>query len=118
MNNKNYYTIIPSNVRYDKRLKSLSKLIYGEISALTNDKGYCWANNNYFAEIYSVSKDTISRSVKQLEEYNYIKYVYDKTKQNNEKRKIYIKKFNQVSAKNPIQCHENCDDGIDKKSRR
>ncbi|WP_241210666.1 helix-turn-helix domain-containing protein [Brachyspira hampsonii] len=63
-NNKNYYTIIPSNVRHDKRLKSLSKLIYGEIAALTNDKGYCWANNNYFAEIYSVSKDTISRSSK------------------------------------------------------
>ncbi|EKV55809.1 hypothetical protein A966_13190 [Brachyspira hampsonii 30446] len=115
-NNKNYYTIIPSNVRYDKRLKSLSKLIYGEIAALTNDKGYCWANNHYFAEIYSVSKDTISRSIKQLEEYNYIKCVYDKTKQNNEKRKIYIKKFNYVSAKKPIQYSENCDDGIDKKA--
>ena len=116
MNNKNYYTIIPSSIRYDKRLKSLSKLIYGEIAALTNDKGYCWANNNYFAEIYSVSKDTISRSVKQLEKYNYIKCVYDKTKQNNEKRKIYIKKFNLVPAKNPIQCSKNCDDGIDKKA--
>ncbi|ASJ22370.1 helix-turn-helix domain-containing protein [Brachyspira hampsonii] len=114
-NNKNYYTIIPSNVRHDKRLKSLSKLIYGEIAALTNDKGYCWANNNYFAEIYSVSKDTISRSVKQLEEYNYIKCVYDKTKQNNEKRKIYIKKFNFVSAKKPIECSKNLGDGIDKK---
>ncbi|WP_260849209.1 helix-turn-helix domain-containing protein [Brachyspira hyodysenteriae] len=88
---KNYYTIIPSAVRYDKRLKPLSKLIYGEITALTNDKGYCWANNNYFAEIYSVSKDTISRAIRQLEEYDYIKCVYDKSKQNNEKRKIYIK---------------------------
>ena len=116
MNNKNYYTIIPSSIRYDKRLKSLSKLIYGEIAALTNDKGYCWANNNYFAEIYSVSKDTISRSVKQLEKYNYIKCVYDKTKQNNEKRKIYIKKFNLVPAKNPIQYSENFSDGIDKKA--
>lgn len=111
--NKNYYTIIPSAVRYDKRLKPLSKLIYGEITALTNDKGYCWANNNYFAEIYSVSKDTISRAVRHLEEYGYIKCIYDKTKQNNEKRKIYIKKS--VSAKKSIRCSKKSTDGIDKK---
>ncbi|KLI60461.1 helix-turn-helix domain-containing protein [Brachyspira hyodysenteriae] len=110
---KNYYTIIPSAVRYDKRLKPLSKLIYGEITALTNDKGYCWANNNYFAEIYSVSKDTISRAVRQLEEYGYIKCIYDKSKQNNEKRKIYIKKS--VSSKKSIRYSKNSTDGIDKK---
>ncbi|KLI42096.1 hypothetical protein SZ40_10485 [Brachyspira hyodysenteriae] len=110
---KNYYTIIPSAVRYDKRLKPLSKLIYGEITALTNDKGYCWANNNYFAEIYSVSKDTISRAVRQLEEFNYIKCIYDKTKQNNEKRKIYIK--SSVSSKKSIRHSKNPTDGIDKK---
>ena len=112
--NKNYYTIIPSAVRYDKRLKPLSKLIYGEITALTNDKGYCWANNHYFAEIYSVSKDTISRAIRQLEEYNYIKCIYDKSKQNNEKRKIYLNKKLSI-LKMPIQCSKNCTDGIDKK---
>lgn len=113
-NNKNYYTIISSAVRYDKRLKPLSKLIYGEITALTNDKGYCWANNNYFAEIYSVSKDTISRAIRQLEEYNYIKCIYDKSKQNNEKRKIYLNKKLSI-AKMPIRCSKNCTEGIDKK---
>ncbi|MEI0491435.1 helix-turn-helix domain-containing protein [Brachyspira intermedia] len=113
-NNKNYYTIIPSVVRYDKRLKPLSKLIYGEITALTNDKGYSWANNNYFAEIYSVSKDTISRAIRQLEEYNYIKCIYDKSKQNNEKRKIYLNKKLSI-AKMPIRCSKNSTDGIDKK---
>ena len=113
-NNKNYYTIIPSVVRYDKRLKPLSKLIYGEITALTNDKGYSWANNNYFAEIYSVSKDTISRAIRQLEEYNYIKCIYDKSKQNNEKRKIYLNKKLSIS-KMPIRCSKNSTDGIDKK---
>ena len=113
MNDKNYYTIIPSEIRYDKKLTTLSKLIYGEITALTNDKGYCWANNNYFAEIYSVSKDTISRAVKQLEKYNYIKCIYDKTKQNNEKRKIYINKLN--TAKKSIPYSKKCGDSIDKK---
>ena len=29
---KNYYAIIPADVRYDKRLKPLARLLYGEIT--------------------------------------------------------------------------------------
>lgn len=71
-NKKSYYAIIPATVRYDKRLKLLSRMLYGEISALCNEKGYCWANNRYFAELYDVSITTISSCINQLKEFGYI----------------------------------------------
>lgn len=52
-----YYTIIPAFVRYDDDLlrKPKSILLYGEIVALSNQKGYCWANNSYFSKRLKVS---------------------------------------------------------------
>lgn len=87
---KNYYAIIPANVRYDKRLSPLTRLIYGEITALTNEKGYCFATNAYFANLYSMSNVSISRCISELKEHNYIRVVYDIKEKNVDKRKIYI----------------------------
>jgi hypothetical protein len=69
---KSYYAIIPANVRYDKDLPPNAKLLYGEITALCNEKGYCWAGNTYFSELYSKDKSTIARWLKQLEFKGYI----------------------------------------------
>ena len=69
---KSYYAIIPANVRYDKRLNPNTKLLYGEITSLCNEKGYCWATNKYFAELYSVEPQTISTWIRKLKELNYI----------------------------------------------
>ena len=71
-NKKSYYAIIPATVRYDTNISANAKLLYGEITALCNEKGYCWATNDYFAKLYSVSKRTISRWIKELHENNYI----------------------------------------------
>jgi DNA-binding MarR family transcriptional regulator len=69
---KNYYAIIPANVRYDKELKANEKLLFGELTALANEKGYCWATNNYFAELYDTKKETVSRWISHLEKKGYI----------------------------------------------
>jgi gas vesicle protein len=70
---RSYYAIIPANVRYDKDLTPNAKLLYGEITALCNEKGYCWASNSYFSDLYSVSKTSISKWINQLVAKGYIK---------------------------------------------
>lgn len=85
-NKPNYYAIIPANVRYDKELSANAKLLYGEITSLCNDKGYCWATNQYFANLYEVSDRTIQNLIKQLADKNFIHIQII----NNSKRLIYI----------------------------
>lgn len=68
----NYYAVLPAEVRYDKKLKDKSKLLYAEIVALSNKNGYCYASNGYFAELYGVTTTTISLLIKDLIDNNYI----------------------------------------------
>ena len=72
MDKKGYYAIIPANVRYDESLTPNAKLLYGEITALCNEKGYCWATNGYFAELYNVSKVSISKWIGSLKDAGYV----------------------------------------------
>lgn len=85
-NKPNYYSIIPATVRYDKDLSPNAKLLYGEITALANARGYCWANNKYFMDLYSVSDRTVRNLLKQLADKKYITIVLEK----NNNRKIFI----------------------------
>ena len=79
----NYYAIIPADVRYSN-LKPNAKLLYGEITALSGKLGYCYATNNYFAELYGVSKNTISRWVSDLNKLGFINIEVER----NEKKQV------------------------------
>lgn len=94
----NYYAIIPANVRYDTELPANAKLLYGEITALCNAEGFCWATNKYFAELYSVSTQSISYWLKSLKDRGYInsKLTFKQGSKEVEKRLITI-------ADTPIQ---------------
>lgn len=74
MNNDegNYYAIIPSYILHDKSLKPNEKLMYGQISSLTNVTGYCWAGNKVLGELLGIEPDTASRLVGNLEKAGYI----------------------------------------------
>jgi DNA-binding transcriptional ArsR family regulator len=83
----NYYAIIPANVRYSN-LKPNAKLLYGEITALSNKLGYCFASNTYFADLYSVSKNTVSRWLSDLKKLGFINIMIERDKSNQITKRI------------------------------
>ena len=82
----NYYAIIPATVRYDKGLTDKAKLLYGEITCLCNKEGYCFATNNYFANLYNCTSRAIQFTISKLQEKGYIRVILE----NNYQRKIYL----------------------------
>ncbi|MBO6359632.1 MULTISPECIES: helix-turn-helix domain-containing protein [Enterococcus] len=89
---RNYYAIIPANVRYDRDLIPASKLLYGEITALCNEKGFCWAKTQYFQDLYGVSRVSIQKWLKSLEANGYIsrEVIYKENSKEVDKRIIRI----------------------------
>lgn len=91
MEQPTYYSILPANVRYAKSLTSLDKLLFSEITCLTNAKGYCWATNNYFAKLYGRTKGTISLSINRLLVAKYIEVKIIQEEDKMVKRLITVK---------------------------
>lgn len=85
-----YYAILTADVRYHKDLTPNAKLLYAEITALENMNGRCFANNKYFADLYGVSKTSVSKWISQLESFNCIKTVYIYKQGSKEIDKRYI----------------------------
>lgn len=110
----NYYAIIPATVRYDTNLKSAEKLLYGEITALANKNGYCFAQNKYFADLYNVTLISVSRWISHLQELGYIKT--DVIRNENKEtisRNIYIVDI-PYYQKNQYPYIQKCKEGINK----
>ncbi|WP_049395058.1 helix-turn-helix domain-containing protein [Staphylococcus haemolyticus] len=84
-----YYSIITANVRYDNRLTDSEKLLFAEITSLSNKYGYCTATNSYFARLYEVVKETISRRISNLTKYGYLKIETIKDGKQIKQRKMY-----------------------------
>ena len=112
--NKGYYAIIPANVRYDKDIPANAKLLYGEITALCNDKGYCWASNGYFSDLYGVSKVTVSRWIKALSDKGYISTEIEFKENSKEVLRRYITIAETPINKNDEGYYQNCIGGVNK----
>ena len=71
----NYYAILTAEVRYSKALTPNAKLLYAEITALCNMNGKCTASTEYFCRLYEVSKVSVQKWLKNLEDNNHIRRV-------------------------------------------
>lgn len=70
-----FYAVIPATVRYDKRICANAKLLFGEITALCQKEGYCWAPDSYFAELYQSTERTVKRWISSLVDSGYLRRV-------------------------------------------
>ena len=94
MEKPSYYAILTADVRYSKDINANEKLLYAEITALSNSTGVCWASNGYFSELFDVTPQAISKWVKNLERQNFISctYTYKQGSKEIESRIISINK--------------------------
>ena len=115
----NYYAIIPANVRYNKNLRANEKLLFGEITALSNATGICVASNNYFAKLYGVVPSAITKWIKDLEKYEYISVEYvrnDKEIKQRNIRLLGIHKYDEVFT-NVLEGIHKCEEGYSQKTK-
>lgn len=68
-----FWAVLPAAVRYDPALPSTAKLLYAEISALTDLRGYCFAPNSYFMEMFRISERTLQDHLRALKAGGYIR---------------------------------------------
>ena len=97
METPNFYAIIPADIRYSKELSMFQKLLYAEITALTQKDWYCWASNSYFAELYDMWETYISKQISDLAKKWFLEVFIDKKAGN--KRSIYVGKIRKASWK-------------------
>lgn len=105
MEKPNYYGILPANVRYDKRLKPMEKILYSEITALANTQGFCFASNSYFGKLYEVHKNTVGIWINNLVECGYlkVKMIYKENSKEVLERRLYIVDLKEVPLSTPVQ---------------
>lgn len=84
-----YFIVIPAPVRIDKLLSPTAKLLYGEIANKTTMKGYCFASNEFFAELFNCSIRSIQVYLNELSDLKYIEINLIKSAEGTT-REIYI----------------------------
>lgn len=68
-----YYAVTNAHVRYDSELSDKAKLMYGEITCLTDINGVCVIDSSYFANLYNISERQVTRIINLLEKRNHIR---------------------------------------------
>lgn len=105
-----YYSILTATVRYDKDLSDFAKILYSDITALCNKRGYCTASNDYFETVFSKSRRTIISTIAALTDAGYIAVEVIRDEQNAViERRIWVDaNAEKKDAEQGQACAENC----------
>lgn len=106
-----YWGVLPAEVRYCPGLPATAKVLYTEISALTQMDGICVKDNAYFCQLYKISERTLQGHLKALARQGFIAILDGDGGQG--RRRIYagINPLAHNPAKNcgvPVNPAENC----------
>ena len=89
---KNGYSICLNEWVLDSNIKNELRLLL-IISSLCAKEGYCYASNKYFADLFGIEQETVSRKIKKLEEKKHITIEYEKQGCEIKSRKIRLTKI-------------------------
>lgn len=76
METPSYYSVLTAEVRYSKNINANEKLLFAEITSLSNTSGICWASNAYFSSLFDCTSQAISKWIKNLERNGFITITY------------------------------------------
>lgn len=74
---KDGYSICFNEWALDKSIKNELGLLL-IISSFTDENGYCYTSNDYFAELFGIDPVSVFRKIKKLEQKGYITILYKK----------------------------------------
>ena len=99
---RSLYSVIPARVRDDHTLRPNAKLLYGELSALAQAEGYCWAWNARLAETLGISKRTVEDLLRQLRDRGHIQMEVERDPDSQEvlRRKIWSPRRLRTGSRN------------------
>ena len=120
MKQPTYDIYLPARVRFDLTLSLAARVLYGEIKALSDQRGYCWASNQFFADLYGVKKKAVSRLISELVKQGFIQVHIDPSQGN--RRLIYPQDYppkkEEVSSQMGIDLPISIDSYPPKKTRQ
>ena len=82
----NDYLKIPDFVLSSKKICATSKILYGYISLLCHQNGYCYATNSFLGKTLKVTPRTITRLIREMKDANLITISYTE----DHVRRIYL----------------------------
>ena len=93
------YSICLNKWALDKDIKNELGLLL-IISSLCAEKGYCFASNQFFSELFDIDEAMVSKRIKKLENKGYIEIEYRKNGSVTYSRKIRLSKMTTAVVKN------------------